>query len=215
MEKLMTAEEAVEQSQDKSRGIVGFWTFLGLALLFAIPVIGWIACVVFMFAPKCRSLKNYARATMAKMLIGLLITVLLVSALISLVGGILLPYINDATGMEFESIDEIVTTVVMLQKGDYSGLLGLHKDKLIKLVGEEYIPMIEELGNGDYNELFAQLQEGDYVQILQDVKSGEYEQLMETVDEDVYDEVVGELQKAADGEYSTVLEELKNYIPSF
>ena len=43
---------------------VGFWTYFGLSALFALPVVGLIAAIVFAFAPKNKSLKNYARVMM-------------------------------------------------------------------------------------------------------------------------------------------------------
>lgn len=217
MEEIITTTEAPEAAPVKET--VGFWTYFGLAALFAIPVVGFIACLVFMFAPKCKSLKNYARATMAWMVTGLLITVLVVSALISIVGNLLLPMINDAledtVGIRFESVGEIVSSYTMLQKGDYTGVIALHKDKLIQLAGEENAPLIEELATGDYNDLFNQLQESEYDALLQDVKDGRYEELMEMAGDGAQEELIAELEKAADGEYSEMLEELKQVIPSF
>ena len=44
---------------------VGFWAFFGLLILFALPFIGWIACIVFCFAPENKSMKNFAREMLA------------------------------------------------------------------------------------------------------------------------------------------------------
>ncbi len=217
MEEIITATETPEAAPVKET--VGFWTYFGLAALFAIPVIGFIACLVFMFAPKCKSLKNYARATMAWMVTGLLVTVLIVSALISIIGNLLLPTINDAleetVGIKFESVGEIVSSYTMLKKGDYTGVIALHKDKFIQLAGEEYAPVIEELATGDYNDLFNQLQDSEYNALLQDVKDGRYNELMELAGDGAQDELIDELEKAANGEYSEMLDELKQQIPSF
>ena len=217
MEEIIAEAKAPEAAPVKET--VGFWTYFGLAALFAIPVIGFIACLVFMFAPKCKSLKNYARATMAWMVTGLLVTVLIVSALISLIGNLLLPQINEALeesmGIRFESVGEIVSSYTMLKKGNYTGVIALHKDKFIQLAGEENAPLIEELATGDYNDLFNQLQDGEYDTLLQEVKDGRYEELLEMAGDGAQDELIAELEKAASGEYSGMLEELKQAIPSF
>ncbi len=63
---------------DKSNKIVKTGTFFGFMLLFAIPVIGFICAIIFSFAPKSKSLKNFARATLIWMIIGLVITAIIV-----------------------------------------------------------------------------------------------------------------------------------------
>lgn len=44
---------------------VGFLPYFGLMVLFVLPVVGFISILVFSFAPKSKSLKNFARATLA------------------------------------------------------------------------------------------------------------------------------------------------------
>lgn len=56
---------------------VSMGTFFGLQLLFAIPVIGWIVCIIMTFAPKNQTLKNYARAMLIWIVIGLLLALCL------------------------------------------------------------------------------------------------------------------------------------------
>ena len=63
---------------DKSNKIVKTGTFFGFMLLFAIPVIGFICAIIFSFAPKSKSLKNFARATLIWMIIGIVITAIIV-----------------------------------------------------------------------------------------------------------------------------------------
>ncbi len=46
---------------NKSEKVVGMGAFFGLMLLFSVPVIGFIACIVFAFAPENKNMKNFAR----------------------------------------------------------------------------------------------------------------------------------------------------------
>lgn len=64
---------------DKKEDVVSLWVYFGLLLLFSLPVIGWISCIVFSFAPKSKNIKNFARAVLIIMVISILITILLVS----------------------------------------------------------------------------------------------------------------------------------------
>lgn len=77
-------------------GMVGTGTFFGLELLFMIPFIGWLACLIMAFAPENVNLKHYARAKLIWVLISI---VLCIAAyfLIQWIGGVLLDYINQAT----------------------------------------------------------------------------------------------------------------------
>ncbi|MGN1472913.1 MAG: zinc-ribbon domain-containing protein [Eubacteriales bacterium] len=43
-------------------GTVSMMGFFGLELLFSLPLVGWIFCVIMMFAPKNENIKNFARS---------------------------------------------------------------------------------------------------------------------------------------------------------
>ncbi len=61
--------------------VVGTGAFFWLMLLFALPVIGLIACLVMAFAPKNKNLKHFARAVLIWMIVGIVCTGLLVGSL--------------------------------------------------------------------------------------------------------------------------------------
>ena len=84
-------------SKDESDGVVSTGTFFGTMLLFALPFIGFIACIIMCFAPKRKSLKNYAKANLIWAIIGLVFSILLVVAVIAL-GGSLMDYLSEAMG---------------------------------------------------------------------------------------------------------------------
>jgi len=56
---------------------VGTGTFFGLMLLFALPIIGQLACIIMCFVPKRKSLRSFARATLIWFVIALILSLLL------------------------------------------------------------------------------------------------------------------------------------------
>lgn len=65
-------EKKTETTDTNNDKVVGVGTYLGLTVLFVIPVIGLIICIIMVCAAKNKNLKNYATA----MLIWLVITLL-------------------------------------------------------------------------------------------------------------------------------------------
>ena len=45
-------------------GVVGAGTFIGLLVLFNIPIIGWVICIIMAFAAKNHNIRNLARAVL-------------------------------------------------------------------------------------------------------------------------------------------------------
>ncbi len=199
---LTTYEEKVDET-------VGFWTFFGLILLFSIPVIGLIACLIFMFAPKKKSMKNYARATMVWLALQIVSTILIVSILLTVIGNLALPSLNAQLGTDFQSAGEVLSITVDLMNGDYSSVIKQFSPQLIEALGEEYKPLVEELSNDEYNEIFKQLKDEQYDELLSDLKNKKYPQLAEAVGQDTYKKFTGELEKAANGEVSNLVDNIK------
>lgn len=194
---------------------VGFWEFIGLIALFAIPVVGFIACIVFMFSPKRKSMKNFARATMTWMVVRIVATALIVSLLVTVIGNLLLPLINDGFGTEFEKIQDVFGIVADVQSGDYSGVVAQMRPQIEGIIGEEYAPLLDELESGEYNEMINQIKDQEYEAILNDIKDNKYPQLEEVLGEENLKTFSDELEKAANGEPSEFFDTVKGYIPSF
>ncbi len=201
--------------QEQATEPVGFWEFLGLMALFAIPVIGFIACIIFMFAPKKKSMKNYARAAFTWMILSLTVTVLTVTMIASIIGSMILPTINDQFGTEIDSIFEIVGMASDLMKGNYSALIDQFREPLLEAIGEEYAPILDELASGKYDEIFEQIKEGDYDDILEDLNEGKYKELVDQIDKEDYDALRKELESAAKGEPSQLFDEIRGYLNAF
>ena len=84
---------------DPTTKVASTGTYFGLMLLFALPIIGFIACIIMAFAPKNKNIKHFARAMLIWTIIGLVIGGLLVAGLMAL-SNVLTDLMNQATGGE-------------------------------------------------------------------------------------------------------------------
>lgn len=73
---------------------VGTGAYFGLMLLFALPVIGVLLCIIISLASKNKSLKNFAKATLIWIVIGLVISGLII-ALFSFMSGPIITFFKD------------------------------------------------------------------------------------------------------------------------
>jgi predicted nucleic acid-binding Zn ribbon protein len=88
--------------------VIGTGGYIGLMILFAIPAIGWLACVITAFAAKNRNRRSFARATLVFLIIGLVIAVALYfvfSWAWEVVREYIQQYISDATGGQITDFD--------------------------------------------------------------------------------------------------------------
>lgn len=99
--------------------VVGTGAFFGLIFLFAIPVIGWLACLIMAFAPKNKNIKHYARAMLIWLIIGLVFAVI-GYFVFRWLGGALLDYINQATDGTFGEWGDIFEQFKQFENGGSS-----------------------------------------------------------------------------------------------
>ena len=104
-------------ASDPTNKTVSTAAYFWLMLLFAIPVIGWLICLIMAFAPKNKNLKHFARAILiwglvAAVLIGIL------TALIALLSNTIMDYISQITDGQINNFGELFG-----QFGDLKGLL--------------------------------------------------------------------------------------------
>ena len=99
--------------------VVGTGAFFGMMLLFAIPVIGWLACLIMAFAPKNKNIKHYARAMLIWIAVGLVFAVI-GYFVFRWLGGALLDYINQATDGAFGEWGDIFEQFKQFQNGGSS-----------------------------------------------------------------------------------------------
>jgi hypothetical protein len=81
--------------------VIGTGGFIVMMILFAIPVVGWLGCIIMAFAAKNRNRRSFARAMLVFLILGLVISV----ALYFLLGwvwdtvlGYIQQYVSEATG---------------------------------------------------------------------------------------------------------------------
>ena len=131
-----------QPAADPTTKVASTGTYFGLMLLFALPIIGFIACIIMAFAPKNKNIKHFARAMLIWTIIGLVIGGLLVAGLMAL-SNVLTDLMNQATGGEL---------------GDLLDQFGGLGDLLEQLGGLG--DLLEQLGDlGDLTDQLDQIQD--------------------------------------------------------
>ena len=95
-----------QPAPDPTSKVVGTGAYFGLMLLFAIPIIGQIACLIMAFAPKNKNIKHFARAMLIWTIIGIIIAALVIGGIVLLVNTFS-DYIAEATGGEFNGLGDL------------------------------------------------------------------------------------------------------------
>jgi hypothetical protein len=99
--------------------VMGTGAYIGHSILFAIPVVGWLICVIMAFSAKNLNKRHYARAVLIFLVIGAVLSVslyFLFSWVWDAAAEYLQQYINDATGGAVNDLGGL---------GDIGGLGGL------------------------------------------------------------------------------------------
>ena len=107
---------------DPTNKVVGTGAYFGLMLLFAIPIIGQIACIIMAFAPKNKNIKHFARAQLIWMVIAIVLIGILV-ALLSVLTNSLMDYINQLTDGQFSDFGDLFG-----QLGDLEGIMDQYQN---------------------------------------------------------------------------------------
>ncbi len=94
---------APEVNQSKT---VSVGAYFGLMLLFSLPVIGFIACIIVAFAPENKSLKNFARAILIWTVIAVILVGIIFGVLI-LFADVLTDYIGDISDLPVDDFADI------------------------------------------------------------------------------------------------------------
>lgn len=212
-EPALQSEETISpQVAESPKERVGFWVFFGLIALFAIPVVGFISCIVFMFAPKKKSMKNFARAVFAWMVIRIASAILIISLALNFAMNLLLPAINDQLQTQFQSAEELFSLTKSLISGDYSAIIESLYPQLLDAMGEEYAPLLKELSNEKYNEMFAKVVNKDYSTLLEDFKGGKYQDLADAIGEKEFNNLIDQLEDASAGKPTELFDAVNEYL---
>jgi len=65
-------------------GVVSTGGFMGLMFLYGIPVLGWLMCIILAFAPKNENIKNFSKAILTWVLIGIVLSLVLAIVIVIL-----------------------------------------------------------------------------------------------------------------------------------
>ena len=203
-------EEVTEVPEEAPRQTVGFWEFFGLTALFSVPVVGFIACIVFMFTPKRKVMKNYARAVMAWMGVRIISAAAVILIALNILGNMVLPSINQNLGTNFNSPFQVIDLASDIATKNYAGIIDAFRPQLIDSLGSEYESLITELSNKKYNSLFEDIIEKDYDDLLEDLQSGKYNNLEKAVGQENFNQFKNEVEAAANGMPSEFLSSISS-----
>ena len=84
-------------------GEVSTGYFFGMMFLYALPVLGWLICIITVFAAQNQTKKNFAKAMLIWLIIGLIFSILIALG-IRLLGGMVSDYVNTEFGGDLGSI---------------------------------------------------------------------------------------------------------------
>ena len=164
MENIQTA--APERTNNET---VGFWTYFGLSALFTLPVVGLIAAIVFAFAPKNKSIKNYARVMMTWGIVGLLICGLLAGAAIMA--------IRTAMGIIGTEFPFDPTSPAFSER---------IQDMLSQIPKDQLDDLMERYRNGEFDDLIERFQRGEFGDpddLINRFEKGEFGDLSDLIDQ--------------------------------
>ena len=96
--------------------VVGVFNYIGLMLLFAIPIVGLIACLVMSFSKTNINRRNYARANLIFAIIALIISIFLIISIVSALNTFI-EYLKEVTDNQLGGLKDL-----------FDGLNGLKDD---------------------------------------------------------------------------------------
>lgn len=115
------AQNSADLSPTGKYVVVGTGTYFGLMFLFAIPVIGWLICIIMAFASKNENKKHFAKAMMIWLIIGIVLSVV-GYFVFRWLGGMITDYINAEFGGQFGDLQELLEQFKQFENGGTSSL---------------------------------------------------------------------------------------------
>lgn len=144
-------------------GVLRTIAFMGLMLLFAVPLVGFIAGIIMTFAPKNRNIRSFARANVIFQAIAI---VLCIAIAIGLFG-----FLGIAAGTAFSAVGSLLSLPSMMeeilpvlalvtQNGEDIG------DILDMLESGDMEGLMDRMENGEFDGLFDQMGESGNITII-------------------------------------------------
>lgn len=162
--------------------------FFGYKLLYGIPVVGWILCLIFSFTEKNVNKRNFARATLLALVLSLVVTCLLGLAVVKAAEVVVervAVEILDGTLGDVGILEEVVDE---LQAGKHDVLLARIKSgefgefsalsRMLEMLREKgLMAVLTQIQNGGFQEVLDDFANGKYNAFIDRANSGEFGEL--------------------------------------
>ena len=170
--------------EDQGKKACSTWAYLGLMILFAIPIIGFIAAIICCAVPKNKSINNFAGATIIWQLLVLVIcsvaVVRVVSAVKDMADGIF-EYVSEVVGIDIDSFDDVKDIVNDVQR--ITSIVNKIQNGEIEGLPQSVTDIISKYQSGEISSLPDEL-----IDALDKYQSGEISSLPDNID-DIIDEI--------------------------
>lgn len=171
-------------SEEPEKKVCGFGAYFGLILLFAIPVVGFIAAIICSLAPKNKNIKHFAGATIVWQILGVVISAVIVISSISAVKGVanvFLGYVENITGGQISGIDDAFALVQDLNR--ITDIINKIQNGEIEGIPRSVTDIITKYKNGEITSL-----PGELLDILEQYQNGEIPEIPKDID-DIIDKI--------------------------
>ncbi len=173
--------------EDPAKKIVGIFTYIGLFILFAIPLIGLISAVIFSFAPKAKSLKNFGRAVLIWKVVTLLISILVLTVIFSIAA----PMFKEVVGFDLSvlqgvNIGDMSTAIELsgyIEDENYGAAIQMVKDGRLD-------DMVDRAKNGEFDDMIREFAGSEAQEVLDALHSGELDAEIDRIKRGEYDDMI-------------------------
>lgn len=200
---------------EKTNKVVGLGAYFGLIVLYAIPVIGFIACIIMAFVPKNKNIKNFARAMLIWLAIGLVVGIISISIVSKVVTSItnafsryeeMIEQYNEINDM-LEQFGNMSETLEQFSEGGTIEGFGDLEDILGQFENGELGDIIGQLENGELEDIIGQLENGELEDIIGQLENGELEDVLDQFENGELENIFGQLEN---GDLEDILNQFQN-----
>ena len=107
--------------------VMSVGSYVGHSLLFSLPVVGWLICLIMAFAASNQNKKNYARAMLVFFLIGLILAAILYFVCLW-ISEALIQYFGAASSSVMGGMSGVAGGAELKELGGIAGLMEILKD---------------------------------------------------------------------------------------
>ncbi len=169
--------------------VIGAWKYFGLTLLYSIPIIGLLVCIIVSCTAKNKHMKNHARGMVIWLVMLLLVSGIFTAVVVVKVVSFVKTTINEVQ-QYIETVEDINELIGFFNDAeqsegmpDLSGLMedyesGNYEDIMDSFNSENLDGLLNEFQNGDMDGLLEGLQEEDLTELLEQFDTNDLESLI-------------------------------------